>query len=136
DPAEPVEPVVERGQAASQEEPQHAQETAAAQPVEPPATPKRPSRPAPKAYLNITSPMKLKVTVDSRYVGETPINKLPVEPGTHRVSARSPTQGFTLSHKIRVSAGRTEDLDLRPRKGNLAINATPWAWVSVGKEAP
>lgn len=89
-----------------------------------------------RAYLNISSAMKLRITVDNNFVGETPIKKLALDPGLHRIKAESPQEGFTLSHKIRVTGGRTETVDFKPRKGNLSINALPWAWVSIGKSSP
>jgi hypothetical protein len=117
-------------------------EAVAAPPVV--ASPEPPPRKAPKAtkapdgraYLTVTSPLSLRVTVDSRYVGETPVRRLSVAPGVRRLKLKSEAEGFTLRRKVRVARGRTEAIEINPRKGNLSLNATPWAWVSIGKAAP
>ncbi|MEE8408989.1 MAG: serine/threonine-protein kinase, partial [Myxococcota bacterium] len=88
------------------------------------------------SYLTVTSPLKLRVTVDSRYVGETPVRRLELKAGVRRIKLHSSSEGFTVRRKVRLAAGRTETLDIKPRRGNLALNADPWAWVSVGKASP
>ena len=106
-------------------------------PPDPPAK-KAPARKTPggRAYLTVVSPMKLRVTVDRRYVGETPIRKLAVEAGVRNVRLKSESEGFLLRRRVRLGAGHTELLDVRPRRGKLSLNAAPWAWVRVGKESP
>jgi len=89
-----------------------------------------------KAYLTVTAPIKLKVSVGGRFVGETPVQRMPLDAGVHRLKAESAAEGFVLRRKVRLTSGRTETVDLRPRKGKLAVNASPWAWVRVGKSSP
>ncbi|MBI5509696.1 MAG: protein kinase [Deltaproteobacteria bacterium] len=89
-----------------------------------------------KSFLTVTSPLKLKVSIDNRFVGETPVKKLAVDSGVRRLRLVSDAEGFTLRRKVRLAAGRTETIDIKPLKGNLAANATPWAWVRVGKASP
>ncbi len=89
-----------------------------------------------KGFLAITSGVKLKITVDRRYVGETPVRRLEVDAGVRAIKGTSESDGFTVRRKVRVAAGKTESVDLTPRKGHLSLNASPWAWVKVGKMAP
>ncbi len=89
-----------------------------------------------RAYITVTSPLKLRVSVGGRFVGETPLRRLAVEPGLQRISLASPSEGFSTRRKVRLAAGRTETIDVKPQKGNLALNATPWAWVRLGKASP
>jgi hypothetical protein len=109
--------------------------TAAEEPQ--PAVKRPPSKPVShRAYLTVTAPIKLSVTVDNKYVGETPVRRLAVTPGVRRLRLKSDAEGFTLRRKVRIAAGHTEKLEIKPRKGNLSLNATPWAWVSIGKASP
>jgi serine/threonine-protein kinase len=89
-----------------------------------------------RSYLSISSPLKLKVTIDRRYVGETPLKKLEVDSGLRNVKLTSESEGFTIRRKVRLAPGRTEALEINPRKGNLSVNASPWAWVRLGKTSP
>ncbi|OGR09218.1 MAG: hypothetical protein A2341_23620 [Deltaproteobacteria bacterium RIFOXYB12_FULL_58_9] len=103
-------------------------------PTNPPDPPRQPT--GGKSYLTVTSPHKLKVTVDRKNVGETPIRKLAVDSGVRQLRLYDEKEGFTLRRKVRLVAGRTETVDIRPGKGKLSVNATPWAWVRIGKSKP
>jgi len=89
-----------------------------------------------RAFLSITSALKLRVSVGGRFVGETPIRKLPIESGVQKLKLESESEGFTLRKKVRLVAGRTETIDVQPEKGFLSLNATPWAWVRLGQMSP
>lgn len=93
----------------------------------------RPKERGARGFLAITSPVTLKVKVDGRSVGETPIKHLALDPGTRRIDLENRAEGIDLQRRVRIRAGRTEDLAIQLRKGNLAINAIPWARVSVAK---
>ncbi|MEK7704245.1 MAG: serine/threonine-protein kinase, partial [Myxococcota bacterium] len=86
-----------------------------------------------RGFLTITSPVVLKVKVDGRPVGETPVRHLALDAGGHRIDLDSAQEGIDLQRRVRIRGGRTENLAIQLRKGNLAINAVPWARVSFGK---
>ena len=89
-----------------------------------------------RAFLTITSPIKLKVLLDGHFIGDTPIRRVAVEPGMHKLKLDSDAEGVSVVRKVKLVAGRTEALDISPQKGSLALNATPWAWVRVGRLSP
>ncbi len=95
-----------------------------------------PAPPGGSSFLSVSAPMKLKVTVDNRYVGDTPVHRLAVDPGLRRVRLHSESDGFTLRRKLYLAPGKTETIDVKPAKGTLSLNATPWAWVRLGEQSP
>ncbi len=105
--------------------------------ITPPDPPKttRPTKRAGKGTMSITSSMKLRVSVGSRYLGETPIRRLSLSAGLYRLKLESRQEGFVLRRKVRLGAGRSESLNVQPAKGVLSVNATPWAWVRLGRKA-
>jgi eukaryotic-like serine/threonine-protein kinase len=102
-----------------------------------PAPEPAPSKPRPQAQgaISITSPLKVRVLLDGRFVGETPLRKLVVDPGAHRVSLQSENEGFVVQRRVRVTPGGHEQIELALAKGNISVNAQPWAFVRVGSQA-
>ncbi|MEZ4269878.1 MAG: serine/threonine-protein kinase [Myxococcota bacterium] len=89
--------------------------------------------PSSRAFLSLTSAMPMKVTI-GRFVGTTPVRKLALSPGVHRVRLESKAEGFVLYRKVRLQAGRSENLNVTPAKGKLAVNAVPWAFAKIGNQ--
>ncbi|MCK5688853.1 serine/threonine protein kinase [Myxococcota bacterium] len=86
------------------------------------------------ATLSITAPLKLKVYVGKRYLGDTPIHNLSLAAGTHNLRFRHSGEGLSFNRKVRLTSAKSEHLDIQLRKGRLMVNARPWAWVQIGKK--
>lgn len=99
---------------------------------EPAGDAKASSKSTDKGYLMVTSPLKLQVALGNKNLGDTPVKKQAVEPGSYKLRLESPSEGFVIYKTIRVGAGETESVEMKPKRGNLSVNATPWAFVKVG----
>ena len=60
---------------------------------------------------------------------------LVVEPGVHRLTLDHPSDGFRQERKVKVSAGQHASVDVTLAKGQLSLQALPWAFVRVGELA-
>ena len=89
-----------------------------------------------RAYLSITAPIPLEVTLGNRYIGDTPVRNLPMEVGTYRIKLESKSEGLTLRRTVKVEAGTPALVEIMPHKGILAVTAKPWAWVQLGMRPP
>lgn len=89
-----------------------------------------------RAYVSVTAPIPMEVTLGSRYIGDTPVRNLPMEPGTYRIKLHSKNEGLTLRRTVKVEAGTPALVEIMPNKGLLAVTAKPWAWVQLGLRPP
>lgn len=89
-----------------------------------------------KAILSITTQDAFHVRIDGKSVGETPIQRLSLTAGAHRIELKNVANGYVLQRRVRLTPGKAETLEIKAGRGFLAVNATPWAWVRVGKEKP
>ncbi len=92
-------------------------------------------KPAPsggKGFVTIDASVALKVYVGDRLLGETPLKRVALETGNQKLRLTNEREGITVTRKVRITSGSTETLNISLKKGSLAVNATPWAWVRVG----
>lgn len=127
DSPEPVEPDGQPDRGVTPEEP------APPKPVidKPVATPRAPVKKK-KGYLKIDAPIALKVYSSGRLIGETPLRREALPPGTNRIRLESPSEGFVITRKVRIRSGETTALTIDTAKGNLSLQANPWARVRRG----
>lgn len=59
-------------------------------------------------FFSITSNAKTRIHVDGKYIGETPLTRLPLQPGPHTVKAIGP-RGKSKVMKIAIIGGRDTD---------------------------
>jgi hypothetical protein len=83
----------------------------------PPPHPRPAARPTPPGFLNVYADPWAYVRVDGKPVGTTPLLKLPVAAGSHRVQLESPN-AQSAQRQVRIAAGETQliSVDLS-RKG-------------------
>lgn len=91
----------------------------------------KPSKPT-SGRLTVEAPRAMRVRIGRRALGETPIKNAKVPAGVHVLRVRDPARGFTKTQRLRIRAGREHNIRIAPEKGNLALNAIPWAWVRLG----
>ncbi len=89
-----------------------------------------------KGFVTIDSSVPLKVYVGERLLGDTPLKRAAIDVGQQKLRLVNDREGISMTRKIRVSAGSVETIDLKLRRGALAVNATPWAWVRIGSRQP
>lgn len=90
---------------------------------------------AKKGYLSVNAPLNLRIYLGNRSIGQAPTKRIALPVGTHRIRLENPSEGLVLSRRIRIKPGQTESIDLRLEKGNLAVQASPWANVTRGKQS-
>ncbi len=69
------------------------------------------ARPVSTGYLQVNCRPWAKVTVDGRKIGTTPIKKLRLTSGPHRVVLANDELGFRKAYSVRVRAGKTSLLN-------------------------
>ncbi len=69
------------------------------------------AKPVSTGYLQVNCRPWAKVTVDGRKIGTTPIKKLRLTSGAHRVVLANDELGFRKSYSVRVRAGKTSLLN-------------------------
>jgi len=85
-----------------------------------------------KGYLNLDSNVAVDVKLGGRFLGATPIEKLALKAGKHKLRLESEAEGFYFFKGVHIRSGRTSSVDVQLGKGKLATNAKPWAKVRVG----
>jgi serine/threonine-protein kinase len=77
-------------------------------PEPPPATeePERASSRGP-GYLSLVTSPWTQVTLDGRSLGETPLVRVPLPPGTHTLRLRNPSAGIDESYEVTIRSGET-----------------------------
>lgn len=66
----------------------------------------------PDGFVTIRTTPWTKVTIDGRKLGETPLNKIALTPGTHTVVFDNPESKIHKVQKVSVTSGDTKKLDL------------------------
>ena len=87
--------------------------------------------------LSIASPEPLVATVDRVYrLGETPLQRVPLAPGSHHLGLESQEEGLKFEQQIEIVSGQILNLNLPNARGTLSIAGRPWAWAQVGQRIP
>jgi hypothetical protein len=89
-----------------------------------------------KGYISVDSSVPLKVYLGERLLGDTPLKRIALETGQQKLRLVNDREGISMIRKVRISSGSTETIDVKLRRGSLAVNATPWAWVRIGSRQP
>ncbi len=67
---------------------------------------KRPSKEMSKGFLDINSVPWAKIYIDSRFYGETPLQRISLKPGTHRIRLTNPLSKLTRQFKVSIQSGK------------------------------
>lgn len=89
-----------------------------------------------KGYVSIESSVPLKVYVGDKLLGDTPLKRVAIDTGNQKLRLVNDREGISMQRKITVKAGAIENINIQLRRGSLAVNATPWAWVRIGSRQP
>ncbi len=88
----------------------------------------------PKAYLTVAAPGPMAVTVGARFIGDTPLSRMPMEPGSYRLKLESKNDGLVIRRNVKLVAGTQALVKVSDAKGYLTITGKPWAWVQLGMQ--
>lgn len=108
--------------------------TAPAPVVEAPPPPAAPASPA-AGWLAVTSAFDIQVFEGGKLVGTSDTERVMVPAGTHEFEFVNETLGFRLPRKVEIGAGKVAAVAVEPPKGILALNAVPWAEVTIDGQA-
>jgi hypothetical protein len=81
--------------------------------------------------IKVQAPIEVRVFEGDRLLGTSQMASIPLAAGTHRLLLRNDAVGYRDERTVSVSAGRTAALDVKMPEQRVAINAIPWAEVSV-----
>jgi hypothetical protein len=93
-----------------------------------------PAPPTP-GFMVVDAPEDLQVIEDGRVLGSSSTGKVSLDPGSHLIEFRNDNLGFQATRTVQVLPGKTVRVTIPLPEGNLSINATPWAEVSVDGRA-
>jgi hypothetical protein len=86
-------------------------------------------------WISITAPAELQIFENDRLLGTSRTDRIMVAAGRHDIEVSNETLGFRVAQSIQVAPGQVARLRPDWPMGTIAINATPWANVSLdGKE--
>ena len=86
-------------------------------------------------WISITAPAELQIFENDRLLGTSRTDRIMVAAGRHDIEVSNETLGFRVAQTLQVAPGQVARLRPDWPMGTIAINATPWANVSLdGKE--
>jgi hypothetical protein len=86
-------------------------------------------------FMIVDAAEDLQVVEDGRLLGSSASGKVSLDPGSHLLEFRNDALGFQATRTVQVLPGKTVRLTIPLPEGNLSINATPWAEVTVDGRA-
>jgi len=89
-----------------------------------------PAPPTP-GFMIVDAPEDLQIVEDGRVLGSSASGKVALDPGSHLIEIRNDGLGFQATRTVQVLPGKTVRVSIALPEGNLSINATPWAEVTV-----
>jgi hypothetical protein len=85
-------------------------------------------------WLNVQSPIALRIFEDGRLLGTTDVDRVMLPVGSHVLRFVSDEAGFETTHTVAVEAGRPSMVAVALPTATLSINARPWAEVFIDGE--
>jgi hypothetical protein len=82
-------------------------------------------------WISITAPAELQIYENQRLLGSSRADRIMVATGRHEIEFSNDALGYHASQTIQVSPGQVARLRPDWPQGTIAINATPWANVTL-----
>ena len=82
----------------------------------------------------MSSLVELQLYENRRLLGTSQSDRLMLTAGKHEIEMVNEAVGYRASRTVQVPAGKTTPIKLEWPKGNIAINALPWADVWIDGE--
>jgi hypothetical protein len=85
-------------------------------------------------FLRVSSPILVQLRANGDLVGNSDSDRVMLAAGEHDIEISNEALGFARTQRVRVSAGRTAEINVAVPNGQLSINAVPWAEVWLNGE--
>ena len=82
-------------------------------------------------WISITAPAELQIFENQRLLGSSRTDRIMVAAGRHDIEFANDALGYHSSQSIQVAPGQVAKVKPDWPQGTIAINATPWANVSL-----
>ena len=82
-------------------------------------------------WISINAPAELQIFENQRLLGSSRTDRIMVAAGRHEIEFSNETLGYRSSQTIQVSPGQVAKVKPDWPQGTIAINATPWANVTL-----
>jgi uncharacterized cupredoxin-like copper-binding protein len=82
-------------------------------------------------WISITAPAELQIFENQRLLGSSRTDRIMVATGRHEIELSNEALGYRASQTIQVGPGQVAKLRPEWPRGTIAINATPWATVTL-----
>jgi hypothetical protein len=92
---------------------------------------RRSRAPADTGYVSIQSPIPLRVVRNGDFVGTSEDRRLSLPAGSQVIGLENESVGFRDVRTVEVIAGKVTPVSVTLPKGEISINARPWAEVFV-----
>jgi hypothetical protein len=85
-------------------------------------------------WIAVTAPADVQVFENKRLIGTSQSDRLMVSAGRHDIEIVNETLGYRNARTVQVTPGKVTPIKIDFPKGNIALNAVPWAEVWVDGE--
>ena len=85
-------------------------------------------------WMSVTAPADVQIFENKRLIGTSQSDRLMVSAGKHDIEIVNDLVGYRTTRTVQVAAGRVTPIRVEFPKGNIALNAVPWAEVWVDGE--
>ena len=83
-------------------------------------------------WLTVKAPVEMQLYENGSLLGSSKSERIMLPAGRHIVEAVNPGLGYRSTNTVQIAPGDIANLNLELPLANLAINALPWAEVSIG----
>ena len=85
-------------------------------------------------WMSVTAPADVQIFENKRLIGTSQSDRLMVSAGKHDIEIVNDLVGYRTTRTVQVAAGKVTPIRVEFPKGNIALNAVPWAEVWVDGE--
>ncbi len=85
-------------------------------------------------WLSVKAPVDVQIFEEGRLLGTNLSERIMVSAGRHDIEIVNEAVGYRMTRTLQVAAGKVSAVTIEMPKGNLAINAQPWAEVWIDGE--
>jgi len=85
-------------------------------------------------WMSVTAPADVQIFENKRLIGTSQSDRLMVSAGKHDIEIVNDLVGYRTTRTVQVAAGKVTPIKVEFPKGNIALNAVPWAEVWVDGE--
>jgi hypothetical protein len=83
-------------------------------------------------WISVTAPAELEILEGGQRLGTSRTDRIMVSAGRHELEIVNAALGYRITRVVTVQPGKVAPITLEWPKGNLAVNAQPWADVWIG----